>query len=94
MKKHPGVFSFVVTIFVVLAYLAVSMGLNRNVDASAFIMAFAFLLFPFVWLLVFIIVSTINWFRDATGRSQEDAEPEGPTKDSGAPKKPHRLRGS
>ena len=92
MRKHPGFFSFGVAGLIFLAYLAVSMGSNRNVDAATWILAFGFVVFPFVWLGVFIVVSTITWFQDATGRApKEHDDTEG---ESGAPKKPRKFRGS
>ena len=69
MRKHPGILAFVVTAVILLVYLVLSLGNNKNVDASTWIMAFGFGLFPFVWFLVWIIFSTINWFRDAADPS-------------------------
>jgi hypothetical protein len=92
MRKHPGLFSFGVAALIFLAYLTVYMGSNRNVDATTWILAFGFVLFPFVWLGVFVVVSTIAWFQDATGRAPK--APDEPESESSAPKKRGKLRGS
>jgi hypothetical protein len=85
VRRHPGLFSFGVAVVVLIAYLMVSMGSNKNVDATTWILAFGFVGFPFVWLGVFAVVSTAAWFQDATGRApKEDDEAH---EETGAPKK-------
>jgi hypothetical protein len=95
MRKSPVLFSLGVTFVIWIAAFLYFNLTTRNPDELAFTSAFMFVIFPFVWFAVWLIVNAAAWWQEATGRSQEDDEaPQGSGDADAGRKKPHRLRGS
>ena len=95
MRTSPVLFSFQVTFVIWLAAFLYLYQTTGNPETFTFTAAFMFLIFPFAWFVVWLIVNAVVWWKEVTGRSQEgDTTPQDSGETDARPKKRHRLRGS
>ena len=94
MTKSPILFSLGVAAIMSAGLLLFWLGTTRNVDEKPFIYAaVVFLIFPFVWFFIWLIVNALVWWRQISGAGPERPESdESPNDESGISKEPHRPR--
>lgn len=74
MTKHPVLASFAIAAALTLAVCGYLLATTRNVDEKPFVLYFSLLGLPFVWFLVWIVLSALSWWQDTIsgkdGRSE------------------------
>ena len=70
IKKHPVLAAFGIAAMMSLGLLAFWM-VGSRIDERPFIAAGAFLMFPVLWFLTWIVINGVNWWRESAGKSRE-----------------------
>lgn len=63
MKKSPALISLGFALAISIVTFIAWKSTSRNVDELPFMAAGVVLMFPFIWFFVWVVINTINWWR-------------------------------
>jgi hypothetical protein len=79
LTKYPALVSLAAALVVCIGLAVFWSGTSRNVDESTGIYAAVFVLFPFTWLFLWLVIHAVGWWREqlmgAAPTPQDDSDP-------------------